>query len=98
MYAVTTRSSVRDVLDCCAWAEKARAVAVKTKIEPMTASLFTCESSLHFEIAQRHALIELFVLDVKLNVVITRSRNSELGDVYSCHFSDPAHRLRGYLR
>src|SRR5262245_54077328 len=97
MYAVTTRSSVGGRPDCWAGPGTEKAVTVRSKTETMTASLFTCDSSLHFEIAQRHALVELFILDMKLNVVVTGPGNGELCNVNSGYFSNTAHRLRRYL-
>src|SRR5213594_2735282 len=51
--------------------------------------------SLHLEIAQRHSLVELVVLDVKFDVVIAGLWNIQFRHVDACHFSDAARGLDG---
>src|SRR5215475_3691555 len=98
IYAVTTCSSVNGTFDCCAFAVTTTAIIIRIKIEPLTMSLFTCDLSVHLEIAQRQTLVEFFVLDMKFDVVVAGPGNGQLSNVNSSDFSDPAYSLRCYLR
>src|SRR5437879_7075522 len=51
-------------------------------------------ASLHLEIAQRHSLVELCVLDMEFNVVLTGVRHGNLRDVNPRHLTYLADRLR----
>ena len=57
--------------------------------------------SLHFEIAQRHALVELLVLDMKFDVVVAGFGRSQLSDIDSGDFANSARclhdRFSGFL-
>src|SRR2546427_506610 len=76
-----------------------RASAAETvKINPTSidrSNKYLLIRSLHLEIAQRHSLVELVVLDVKFNVIIASLRNIQFRDVDARHSSDPARGLDG---
>src|SRR5712691_7516314 len=67
---------------------------------PSAVATFLCRSaaflfiaSLHLEITQRHALVELCILDVKLNVVLARLWYGQVRDIDAGDFPDAAGRL-----
>src|SRR5437870_12500784 len=90
MYRSTTRSSVSGAEGCCAETE----VTKITSAEHKSSDCLITGLSLHFEIAQRHMLVELCVFDMKLDIVVTRPRDREFGNVYPGDLSNFAYGLR----